>query len=428
MDNSILSSNTLESYYQDTLITENPYLVYKRNELIHASFDLSTFAQKAMIALIARIDPRRGDLPVFEFSVSELANILGVSKQRVFTCIDEVTTELQSQVVTLEIRDKVREEKIKDEIERARLEGRECLPFVKLKNTSFDKFNWFEVSSYRQDEGVIRFKFNNRMENYLLDFNSNFTKYSLPNVLKMNSKYSIRFYELFRSFLSTKAIENGQTSIFRTMMYEDLRVMLGIKANTINKFYDFERSVLKQAKKELDKSDLSFTYSFPERSQSSSRKKVTKILFNIYHQKSTLIGEDWKDSLKKWVRPDKYNQLILQFGEAKVKRNVNLIINQIEEGRDIKNIVAYILKAVKMDYAGTNTALDPFTYTDQSQREFVKQVLLPHWAHLDKRAQSDFITYRFSKGLVADNFTKFQNKSGQRSISAALMDIDDISW
>lgn len=428
MTNNILSENDAVDFYQETLLNEDKYLVYKRNELIHAKFDLSSFSQKTMVALIARIDPRRAELPVFEFNVSELAHILGVSKQRVFSCIEDVTTELQSQIVKVEIRDKAREQKIKEEFELARKEGREPKSFVYIKNKSFDKFNWFEVSSYRQQEGVIRFKFNKRMESYLLDFNNNFTRYSLPNVLKMNSKYAIRFYEIFRSFLPMKSIANGQTEVFRVIGYDNLREMLGINPKSIKKFYEFERSVLKQAKKELDKTDLSFSYNFPERKVPSSRKKVTKIQFYIYHQRNSLIGEDWISSLKTWVRLDKYHQLINKHGEEKVRRNVELIVTQIEDGRDIKNIVAYVSTAIKMDYADTEKALDPYAYTDKIQRDFVRQRLLPNWNSIDKQAQEDFLSFRFSKGVVAENFEKYKSDSGQRSITSAIMDIQDTDW
>ena len=413
---------------QEALFENDNLLVYKRNELIHAKFDLSTFSQKTMIALIARINPRRNDLPVFEFNISDLAHILGVSKQRVFACIDDVTTELQSQVVIVAVRDKERDRKIKLELETAKKEGREPKQFVYEKNRSFDKFNWFEVSSYRQDQGIIRFKFHDRMADYLLDFNNNFTKYSLPNILKMNSKYSIRLYEIFRSFLPTKLVNNGQTEVFRVIGYTDLRTMLGINPKSLKKFYDFERGVLKQAQKELNNTDLSFSYSFPERKLQNSRKKVTKIRFVIYSMADSFIGSDWMESLNKWVRKEKYNQLVTKYGEERVKRNVELVTVQLEDGREVKNIVAYISTAIKLDYADTDKALDPYAYSDKIQREFVKQRLIPNWENLEKKTQEDFLSFRFSKGLVAENFEKYLSASGQRTITSAIMDIHDTDW
>ena len=413
---------------QEALFENENLLVYKRNELIHAKFDLSTFSQKTMIALIARINPRRNDLPIFEFNISELAHILGVSKQRVFSCIDDVTTELQSQVVVVAVRDKVRDQKIKVELETAKNEGRDPKQFVYEKNRSFDKFNWFEVSSYRQDQGIIRFKFNDRMADYLLDFNNNFTKYSLPNILKMNSKYSIRLYEIFRSFLPTKLVSSGQTEAFRVIGYTDLRTMLGIDPKSLKKFYDFERGVLKQAQKELNKADLSFSYSFPERKLKNSRKKVTKIRFVIYSMTDSFVGSDWSESLNKWVRKEKYNQLVTKYGENRVKRNVELVSTQLEDGREVKNIVAYISTAIKLDYADTDKALDPYAYPDKIQREFVKQRLIPNWENLEKKSQEDFLSFRFSKGLVAENFEKYLSESGQRTITSAIMDIHDTDW
>jgi len=420
--------NTQVDFYQEPLLNDDHFLVYKRNELIHGKFDLSVFSQKVLAALIARIDPRRNHLPEFEFSVPELAQILGVSKQRVYDCIDEITTELQSQVVKLLVRDKASELKIEKELEAAKKEGRPAQNFVHKKNNSFDKFNWFEISRYRQNEGIIRFKFHNEMENYLLDFNSNFTRYSLPNVLKMNSKYSIRLYEMFRSFLSVKAVKSGTKSIFRVLKYEDLREILGINPQTLTRFYDFERFVLKQAKKELDITDLGFSYSFPERQVANSRKKVTKIQFHLYAIEQSLVGNDWHETLLIWVTKSKAKQLITKYGETVVKRNVELVASQIEDGRDIRNIVAYITKAIKLDYAFTDAALDPYSYSDQLQRDFVKQQLLPYWEKLSEQDQNDFLVYRFAKGMVSESFEKFKNESGQRSISAAIMDQNDLNW
>ncbi|MFT5716344.1 MAG: plasmid replication initiation protein [Oleiphilaceae bacterium] len=415
-------------FEQTSLIEESKLLVYKRNELIHAKFDLSAFSQKIMIALIARINPRLDELPEFEFSLSELAHILGVSRQRIENCVDDFTTELQSQVAKLAVRDKIREKQVKDEIKKARDENRPPDNFIYEKSKSFDKINWFDVSSYREGESIVRFKFDKRMESYLLDFNSNFTKYSLPYVLKMESKYSIRLYEIFRSFLSLKLVEGGQTDVFRTVNVSDLREMLGIKPSAFKRFYDFERTVLKQAKKELDNTDLSFSYNFPERKVPNSRKKVTKIKFRVYCQKIEMITDNWQDTLKLWVSEKRYLSLVSTYDRDRIQRNVELVCNQLNDGREINNLVAYVNSAIKLDYADTDKALDPFTYTDKKQREFVKQIVVPNWHSLSKLDQENFILYRFNKGVVADNFNQFKAESGQRSISDALMDIHDTDW
>jgi plasmid replication initiation protein len=204
--------------------------------------------------------------------------------------------------------------------------------------------------------------------------------------------------------------------------------MLGIDPKSLKKFYDFERGVLKQAQKELNKADLSFSYSFPERKLQNSRKKVTKISFVIYSITDSFIGSDWMESLNKWVRKEKYNQLITKYGEDRVKRNVALVSAQLEDGREVKNIVAYVSTAIKLDYADTDKALDPYSYPDKLQKEFVKQRLIPNWENLEIKSQEDFLSYRFSKGLVAENFEKYLSESEQRTITSAIMDIHDTNW
>ena len=84
-------------------VEEEKNIVVKRNELIYSQHNLSATAQKMMAALLSLVDSRSKSLPKFEFTISELAELLGVTYQNVHKQIDSVTDELQQQFVTVPI-------------------------------------------------------------------------------------------------------------------------------------------------------------------------------------------------------------------------------------------------------------------------------------------------------------------------------------
>ncbi|MCR2042680.1 replication initiation protein [Anaerosalibacter massiliensis] len=86
---------------------------------------------------------------------------------------------------------------------------------------------------------------------YILDLKKNFTRYQIENILQLRSSYSVRIYELLKQY---ESIEERKINI------KDLREYLGIEEE-YERFYDFERSVLKVSKKEINKfTDIKINY------------------------------------------------------------------------------------------------------------------------------------------------------------------------
>ncbi len=409
-------------------------LVYKRNELIHARFSLSAFAQKTMAALIARINPHADEIPSFEFSVSEFAAMMGVSRQMIYKVIEEVTDELQRQVARLPPRDREHDRRVSEERAKAKAEGRSPrrIPRSEVDPRSFDKVNWFHKSTYLHREGRIIFTFHEDMREYLIDFSNNFTLFHLRHVLDMRSSYSIRLYEILRSYLSLKYVERGQTEAYRTIPYESLRDMLGIEEGQYKRFYDFERFVLKQAQSELADTDLKFDYGIPERKTPNSRAKVKNIRFHISASRlPSLIGpghEDWMASLKTWLPPSQVEKLLGSYPHDQIRRNVEMVIQQVAEGKDIKNLKGYLVAAIKRDMEGTHGALNPYAYQDEAQRSFISERLLVMWESLPQATRQEFIEHRFRKGMIAQMFKAFKAETGQRSVSESVMNVGDTDW
>jgi plasmid replication initiation protein len=250
-------------------------LVYKRNELIHSSHSLGTSAQKIIAGLLSKVNPTQLKLPEFEFTLSELADLLEVSYQGLSKTLNKATTELQQQVIILP--------KIKPKTG-------ESYDYMKHGG---EKLNWFHKSTYDPTTKIAKFIFHEDVKPYVVELTSNFTKYEFAQICQLSSKYSIRFYELFRRSLTMAHVENGLTKTIRTISLHDLRVTLNLEKK-YSRFSDFEARVLKIAQIELEKNtDLKFSYVAIEREgKPNSKLAVRRLRFTIFSNPKKLVNAD----------------------------------------------------------------------------------------------------------------------------------------
>ena len=115
---------------------------------------------------------------------------------------------------------------------------------------------------------------------YLLHLKEQFTQYALYYILAMRSRYSIRLYELLKSY------EYKHTCEFDIDEFKKL-----MDAQNYKQHIDLTRNVLKVAEREINEfSDITITYSFEK-----TGRKFTKIKFYIQTKKN--LGdriEAWK--------------------------------------------------------------------------------------------------------------------------------------
>jgi len=111
-------------------------------------------------------------------------------------------------------------------------------------------FRWIsEVDIYAQS-GMIRVKLQDNMKPHLLQLHEHFTQYELIYALAMKSQYSIRMYELFKSY------EYRQRCKFDI---DELKHILF--AEKYSRFPDFKRKVLDISMREINElTDITVTY------------------------------------------------------------------------------------------------------------------------------------------------------------------------
>lgn len=123
--------------------------------------------------------------------------------------------------------------------------------------------------------GTVYVKFHEFIEPYLFDQLEKYTQYKLSEILCFHSKYSIRLYEVLKSYITAEDIDN-EKEIEHCFTIDELREVLAVDGYKI--WGEFERNVLKVAAKEINEhsSTLQVSYDVLKRG-----KIVVKVNFII---------------------------------------------------------------------------------------------------------------------------------------------------
>jgi plasmid replication initiation protein len=131
------------------------------------------------------------------------------------------------------------------------------------------KINWFSSTKYFNNEGIMEIAFNKDLSPYLLQIDTNYTRYYLDNVRALKSFNSIRLYELLKQY---------QKIGTRRIYLEELKSMMGMEGQ-YSAYHNFKRRVIEVAKKDINgnkDTDISFDFSEYKRGR-----KVIAIDFTI---------------------------------------------------------------------------------------------------------------------------------------------------
>ena len=184
--------------------------VVKSNDLINARYDWTVLQQRMVLLMIAQLDLDDEDFGTQRIEIAELVDRSGLSSKAYYERAAEAAHVLLDQ-------------KIFVRADTGRWRGYNLLSFVE------------------PHPGHIRARFNPDMRPFLLQLRRRFTRYMLDHVLRFQSPYSVRIYEMAMQF---------QDIGHRTLPLDDLREVLDV-ATKYPRFYDFKRRILDQAVKEI---------------------------------------------------------------------------------------------------------------------------------------------------------------------------------
>lgn len=269
------------------------YIVSKSNQIVQKSrYDFSVTEQRTIAYICSMIKPiealdRANGVPFqleYQFNILDYCRICGIQENGKF--YEEVKSLLKG------LRDKSM--------------------WLTLPNGSETVVGWLDRVTTNKRSGLATIKIDDRLAPYLFDLRSKFLSYGLKNILNMKSQYSIRLYELFKSYYDMKI---GQTdhrekiekaynpkSISWTLEIDEFKKLLmveNIKSYEKN-FKDFRVKVLEVAQKEINElTDINIYYEYITKGR-----KTVKIKVNISAKKN----------MDKWIADSKNDELL---GEPK---------------------------------------------------------------------------------------------------------------
>jgi plasmid replication initiation protein len=304
--------------------------VTKSNILIESTYKLSLQEQRILLIMASKVQPNDETLKTYRFRAKDFIEIVGNKKGTGFySYLKEIVNGLQTKILTIKEKGKQR------------------------------NYNWVITSIYEENEGYITLQFHPSLKYLFLELKEKFTSYQLENVVRLNSVYSIRIYELLKQYERLRK---------RELTLEELRHFLAIEPTKYKQYGHFKSKVLAVAQKEINnKTDIRFEFV-----ELKTGRKVTSIEFiitsspamneasatkekKLESNQESLELEDNKNSVQNdlenlGVKPEKIEWLLSEFTKEHLERNIKYTQDRSITG-EVTYPHSYVVKAIQKDYA-----------------------------------------------------------------------------
>jgi len=191
------------------------YVVVKHNDLIQKSrFMLTAVEQKIMWYLISKISPEDEDFKTYEININDFCEVCGIETNNGANLIY-----LKKAILKLRTREF----------------------WIMISPTEETTVGWIEKPIINHGTGTIKLRIDETLKLYLLNLHGMYTTLDLTIALSLSGKYSIRLYEILKSF------EKLGKCRFKLDALK-----LKLNAEKYERFPDFRRNVLDIALKEIN--------------------------------------------------------------------------------------------------------------------------------------------------------------------------------
>lgn len=204
---------------------QQSYFVVKDNALIQRTrYSLSLQQQKLLLFMISKIKPTDEPYTDYSISIRDYCRVCGLDYDNGgnYAYIKHSLKSLADQSM-----------------------------WMRTNTGKHILLRWLDRVIIDENSGNIVFSFHRDMFPYILNLQECYTSYSFLNVISMRSTYSIRLYELMRSYMNMDSII--------TMSLDDLRDRIG--CDKYPRFSNFKQRVLDPAMDEInDETDIEVEY------------------------------------------------------------------------------------------------------------------------------------------------------------------------
>lgn len=241
--------------------THREYLVVKSNELVqHNRFELSLIEQKTVAFICSMIKPiealdRAKGVPFqleYDFNIRDYCKVCGMDYDNGKNYADVKAT-------LKKLRDRSM--------------------WLTMPDGSESLCGWLAKVNTNKQSGIAKIKIDEDLVPYLFDLGQRFTQYQLYNILAMKSAFSVRIYELMKSYAFQKTKTFDLDELKHLLMVDDVK--------SYDRFPDFRRKVLEVAQREINElTDINIHFE-----PITKGRKVVKVKFRI----------ESKDPMERWL-------------------------------------------------------------------------------------------------------------------------------
>ncbi len=219
-------------------------LVVKSNQVIEASYSLSTIEQRLILTAISLIPKAQKitDEEIYTVSVTDL-QAMGANETTAYRDLKDGLNRLYERSIHLK-------------------SGNENI-----------KMRWVQSVKFIDDTRVVGIRFSKEILPFISNLKNQFTKYALSDISEMTSSYAIRIYEMLIQYKSI-----GQ----REISVSDLRNMLELNKK-YPLFADFKKRVIDISVEQINKkSPFLASYTIKK-----TGRKMTHILFRFKEKETS---------------------------------------------------------------------------------------------------------------------------------------------
>ena len=289
----------------------NQTIVPKSNDLIqNAMYSLTLSQQKLMLHIFAMIKPSDTELPRYEMSIYEFLKLCGV---------DPHNGSMYKQV-----------KKNIEDIANAKVQ------WIRLAGTQkITMFRWLSSATIDEGTGKIVLTLDQSLKPHLIQLKEFYTTMNITYTLPMKSQYSIKIYELCKSYqnLYLEKKKKGEPLVWSI---ETLKKQVDCNASN---WAHVRRTVLDKAKSEINgKTDILFDYAVYEK----DRQRVIAISVTI-------------EPVDKQVADQKLNEITKLRSKRLRKKTTALEVAETGTLDDDPNILT-------LDYVSVPETTIPYSY------------------------------------------------------------------
>ena len=289
----------------------NQTIVRKSNDLIqNAMYSLTLSQQKLMLHIFAMIKPSDTELPRYEMSIYEFLKLCGV---------DPHNGSMYKQV-----------KKNIEDIANAKVR------WIRLAGTQkITMFRWLSSATIDEGTGKIVLTLDQSLKPHLIQLKEFYTTMNITYTLPMKSQYSIKIYELCKSYqnLYLEKKKKGEPLVWSI---ETLKKQVDCNASN---WAHVRRTVLDKAKSEINgKTDILFDYAVYEK----DRQRVIAISVTI-------------EPVDKQVADQKLNEITKLRSKRLRKKTTALEVAETGTLDDDPNILT-------LDYVSVPETTIPYSY------------------------------------------------------------------